>query len=79
MASNRKRKPIKMKLLIKSLSILAIGGISPERLLPDQVMPTLDSLRPASRKPALRKTPNTSRSLSFDPEAHPAGAKAKSK
>ena len=27
MASNRKRKPIKMKLLIKSLSILAIGGI----------------------------------------------------
>jgi hypothetical protein len=27
MASNRKRKLIKMKLLIKSLSILALGGI----------------------------------------------------
>ena len=44
-----------MKLLIKSLSISPSAEFSPERLLPDRAMLTLDALRPASQKPAPRK------------------------
>ena len=56
-----------MKLLTKSLSILAIGGIFVEPLLPDLVMPSLDSPQQALRKLTPRQKPNGETKTVFGP------------
>jgi hypothetical protein len=79
MASNRKRKPIKMKLLIKSLSILAIGGIFAGTAFagPGDAYLAFPAASIAKAS-AEKKTEYVTIAL-FRPGVTPAGAKAKSK
>jgi hypothetical protein len=67
-ASNGKRKPIKIKLLIKSLSIPAIGGIFAGTAFAGLADAYLRSHAVSVAKANAEKKWNTSRSLCFDPE-----------
>jgi len=79
MASNKKRKPIKMKLLIKSLSILAIGGIFAGTAFAGPGDAYLGfPATSVAKASAEKKTEHVTIAL-FRPGVTPAGAKAKSK
>ena len=54
---------LRLRKMIKSLSILAIGGIFAGRAFAGRGDTYVDCLRPVSRRPAPRRKPDTSRSL----------------
>jgi hypothetical protein len=79
MASTRKRKPIKMKLLIKSLSILAIGGIFAGTAFAGPGDAYLGFPAASIAKASAEKKTEYVTIALFRPGVTPAGAKAKSK
>jgi hypothetical protein len=79
MASTRKRKPIKMKLLIKSLSILAIGGIFAGTAFAGPGGAYLGFPAASIAKASAEKKTEYVTIALFRPGVTPAGAKAKSK
>jgi hypothetical protein len=79
MASNRKRKPIKMKLLIKSLSILAIVGIFAGTAFAGPGDAYLGFPAASFAKANAEKKKEYVTIALFRPGVTPAGAKAKSK